>query len=48
MLLRFEFLEADNVRLLPFEPTQEICKPLIDVVDVESCNLRAISFGRVQ
>ncbi len=48
MLLCLEFLEADNVGLLPFEPTQEICKPLIDVVDVEGCNLHATSSAAVK
>ena len=39
MVLGLEFLEADNVRPLPFKPTQEICKPLIDVINVKGCNL---------
>ena len=43
MLLRLEFLEADNFRLFLFEPTQKVRKPFIDVVDVEGCNLHATS-----
>jgi hypothetical protein len=44
-LLCFELLEADNVGLFLFKPAQEICKPLVDVVDVECCDLHAQSAG---
>jgi hypothetical protein len=42
MLLGLEFLETDHFGLLPFEPTHDICKPLVDVVDVECRDLHAI------
>jgi hypothetical protein len=48
MLFCLELLETDNFRLLPFQPTQEVCKPLIDVVDVEGCNLHATSSAEVK
>jgi hypothetical protein len=44
MLLRLKFLEPHGFGFLRFEPIQETCKPLVDVVDVESCNVHAVAF----
>jgi hypothetical protein len=38
-LLGLEFLKANDIRLSFFEPSQEIFRPLVDVVDIESGDL---------
>jgi hypothetical protein len=36
VLLYFQFLEADDIGLLPRQPGHEVMQTLVDVVDIES------------
>ena len=46
MLLCLEFLEANDVGLLPREPCHEILQTLVDVVDIESGDLQCPGLTR--
>ena len=41
-LLGLEFLKTDDIRLSLREPRQQVRQALIDVVDVEGCDLQNV------